>query len=273
VSLPIIALFAIAVLVQADRVAAAGVPPSSDVILKATAVVDGPSIRLGDVFANIDGRQGSVPIAVAPAPGSRVVIDARMLDRIAETYHLPWRSASVRDQVVVQRRASGGGVAPPGLLPATATAAAEDKGLPAVALDRLLRVPVPARRIDRGERIGNADIQWVTLRESEVPAHSFLDDREFAGLSAKRALKPGAPIRKADVGQPVLVSKGQLVTIELNTPYMALTVRGKALENGGEGETIRISNEQSRAVVEAMITGPGRAVITARDAGRRTQER
>jgi flagella basal body P-ring formation protein FlgA len=266
------ALFAIAVLVQADRVAAAGVPPSSDVILKATAVVDGPSIRLGDVFANIDGRQGFVPIAVAPAPGSRVVIDARMLDRIAETYHLTWRSASVRDQVVVERKASSANVAHAGLLPATAVPAAET-AVPAAALERLVRVPVPARRIDRGELIGDADIQWVTLREGQVPAHSFLDDRELTGLSPKRALKPGAPIRRADVAQPVLVSKGQLVTIELSTPYMSLSARGKALESGGEGETIRISNEQSRAVVEAMITGPGRAIIAAPDAGRRAQER
>jgi flagella basal body P-ring formation protein FlgA len=42
---------------------------------------------------------------------------------------------------------------------------------------------------------------------------------------------------------------------------MLLTAQGKALQNGSEGDVIRISNSQSDTVVEAEVVGEGRVAV------------
>ena len=58
-----------------------------------------------------------------------------------------------------------------------------------------------------------------------------------------------------------MVNKGSLVTMTLTGPAMLLTARGRAQENGGKGDVIRITNTHSKQVVEAVVTGPGRVMV------------
>ena len=48
----------------------------------------------------------------------------------------------------------------------------------------------------------------------------------------------------------------------LDSPGIALTARGQAMEPGAIGERIRILNPASRAVVEAEVIGPDRVRVT-----------
>ena len=42
--------------------------------------------------------------------------------------------------------------------------------------------------------------------------------------------------------------------MSLDRPGMSLSARGKALDNGSEGDTVRIANAQSSNIVEARVT-------------------
>ena len=42
-----------------------------------------------------------------------------------------------------------------------------------------------------------------------------------------------------------------------------LTMRGKALEAGAEGDIINVLNVQSKRTVQATVTGPGRVTVAA----------
>jgi len=52
-----------------------------------------------------------------------------------------------------------------------------------------------------------------------------------------------------------LVSKGSLVTIILKKPGLSLTSQGRALQNGADGDTIRISNTNTSRTIEAVVIG------------------
>ena len=67
-------------------------------------------------------------------------------------------------------------------------------------------------------------------------------------------MQPGRAIRSTNVRRPVLVEKGSLVTMSLDRPGMSLSARGKARDNGSEGDTVRIANAQSSNIVEARVT-------------------
>ena len=66
-----------------------------------------------------------------------------------------------------------------------------------------------------------------------------------------------------DISRPKDIAKGQLVMMVLSTPSMRLTTKGKALESGATGDTIRISNSQTSTVIEGVITGPGQVRVDA----------
>ena len=73
---------------------------------------------------------------------------------------------------------------------------------------------------------------------------------------------PEGMFTKVDLTRPALVRKGATVLMLLDSPGIALTAQGQALEPGAIGERIRVLNPTSRAVVEAEVIGSGRVRVT-----------
>ena len=131
-------------------------------------------------------------------------------------------------------------------------------------LIRMTEIPVMNRRIMSGEVIREDDIDWVNTRSERLQGDVISDASQLIGLAAKRGLRIGQPIRTSEVRTPLLVSKGQIVTLIVQTPAMTLTSQGRAMENGGRGDVIRITNTQSHTTVEGTINRTG--VVTVRPA-------
>ncbi|MGH7032171.1 MAG: flagellar basal body P-ring formation chaperone FlgA [Stellaceae bacterium] len=118
-------------------------------------------------------------------------------------------------------------------------------------------VAVPSRAVAMNEVLGAADIETITLPRSRLAPDTITDASQLIGKSAVHVLRPDQPVRAGDVQAPLLVRKGDLITIELRTPNMALTAQGKALEDGAAGASIRVTNTQSKRVIDVMVEGPG----------------
>ncbi|WP_425407653.1 flagellar basal body P-ring formation chaperone FlgA [Hwanghaeella sp.] len=127
---------------------------------------------------------------------------------------------------------------------------------------RLVEVPVPARRILRGDIVGARDLEMVEMRRSALAANTIVDPADLVGLSAKQTLAMGRAVGANAVQPPVLVKKGGLVTVKLEARNMVLTARGRAMESGGLDDVIRIQNMQSNRVFEAVVTGAGEAAVS-----------
>lgn len=126
-------------------------------------------------------------------------------------------------------------------------------------------VPVVTRRILPGEIIKNSDIDILSVRSDHLQRNAIVDVAQLVGKSPKRTLRPGRPITARDVREPVLVPKRGLVTIYYQRPRMTLTAKGRAMEDGAEGEVIRIANVQSNTVIEAVVIGPYKVAVNAID--------
>ncbi len=122
-------------------------------------------------------------------------------------------------------------------------------------------VPVLNRRVLAGELIKRQDLKWIKVRSRRLQPNTVINDADLIGRTPRRGLRAGYPILASAVQRPVLVPKGSLVTMILRTPQMLLTAQGKALQNGSEGDVIRISNSQSDTVVEAEVVGEGRVAV------------
>ena len=61
--------------------------------------------------------------------------------------------------------------------------------------------------------------------------------------------------------KPELVQRNETVTLIYEVPGVTLTVRGKALEAGAEGDAIGVLNEQSKRTIQGVVIAPGRLII------------
>ncbi len=62
--------------------------------------------------------------------------------------------------------------------------------------------------------------------------------------------------------KPQIVARDDAVTIVFRTQAITLTLRGKAMGNGAEGETVTVLNPQSKRLVQGTITAPGVVTVT-----------
>ena len=129
-------------------------------------------------------------------------------------------------------------------------------------VNAVTEIPVLARRILRGDNITKRDIRWIKVRSTSLQRDTIIDHSDLMGMTARRTIAANQPIRTSEIQLPMMVKKGSIVTLELTTPLMQLTTKGRALEQGGRGDIIRISNLQTSTVIEAEITGPGTARVS-----------
>lgn len=124
-------------------------------------------------------------------------------------------------------------------------------------------IPVFNRSVMPGEVIQQSDISWVRYPAKRLSARSILNSADLVGMTVRRPARTDKPITTTDVIAPVAVAKGDAVTMMVRTNAMILTAAGKALENGGIGDTIRVLNPKSRQTVDAKIIRSGQVEILA----------
>jgi len=118
-------------------------------------------------------------------------------------------------------------------------------------------VPVLARRLDSGTTIGESDLDWQWAPEERLNAEILTDPRQLIGREVRRDTPEGVLLRARDVMPQRLVQRGSLVTLKIETPYIQITSQGKAMQDGAEGDVIRVTNTQSNRTVEGVVTAPG----------------
>jgi flagella basal body P-ring formation protein FlgA len=122
-------------------------------------------------------------------------------------------------------------------------------------------IPVLNRVVAPGEVITANDVEWATIRSERLNPSTVIALADLIGKSPRRSVRPLEPVRSIDIQTPVVVKRGDIITITVQTDHMFLSAQGRALEDGGSGSTIRVANTKSNRVIDAVVTGPGTAVV------------
>ncbi|WMT72388.1 flagellar basal body P-ring formation chaperone FlgA [Bradyrhizobium sp. Ash2021] len=120
---------------------------------------------------------------------------------------------------------------------------------------------VLARNVESKEVLKSSDVVVERRPKAEVGVDAATRDRAV-GMQARRQLRTGQALRVADLARPDLVQRDQNVTLIYETPGIYITVRGKAMENGTEGDVVSVTNLQSRRTVSGAVTGRGQVTIS-----------
>ena len=118
---------------------------------------------------------------------------------------------------------------------------------------RQVSMAVAARDIPNGTVVAKSDINWVSVTDNQLEYGVITDANLLSGRAVTRPIRAGQPLRAIDVVRPKVVARGSLVTIIYQVGGMKLTVQGKAMEDGGVSEAIRVTNIKSQNTVEATV--------------------
>ncbi|MEA1938791.1 MAG: flagellar basal body P-ring formation chaperone FlgA [Pseudomonadota bacterium] len=124
-----------------------------------------------------------------------------------------------------------------------------------------IKVPVPARRLTADDVIARSDLNWISIERGNS-AESYADENALVGMSPRRPLAAGRPIRERDIQQPLLVKRNHFVQISYLRGNLSLGCRGRALADASKGETVRVLNPASNRIVDAVVTGSDQVAVS-----------
>ena len=195
----------------------------------------GPAVTLGDLFEGA-GAAGATPIAART--GASVILNARAVQLAAARAGLDWANAEGLATIVVH----GG------------------SGAAAVAAPRgNVDVLAYARSLQAGEVVQPQDLVWA--KAAAAPAGAPSDPDAVIGLAARRPLREGAAVSARDLAAPQVIKAGETVTVTFADEGVSLALEGKAMAAAGLGELLSVQNPASKKIIQALVTGPGQAVI------------
>ncbi|MDF1721316.1 MAG: flagellar basal body P-ring formation chaperone FlgA [Minwuia sp.] len=122
-------------------------------------------------------------------------------------------------------------------------------------------IPVLSRTVRPGDEITEADVAWQRVRETRVRRQTVVDAAELIGMSPKRHISANRSIRISDLQSPIMIPKGSNVTMVYRHGGLLLKASGRAMENGGRNDVIRVMNDRSRLTIEARVTAPGQVNV------------
>ena len=202
------------------------------VTLKADAVDADGVVTLGEIFDGA-GTAGAAPVATRA--GATVMLDAYAVQAAARRAGLDWANAEGVRRIVVR----GGAVA------------AAQRGN--------VDVLTWARNIATGEIVQPQDLVWG--QAALAPADAPNDPDVMVGQAARRALRAGAAVSGHDVSAVQVVKANEMVTLTFDSGGVSLALQAKALTGGAVGEMISVQNVTSKKTVQAVVIGPGQAVV------------
>ena len=119
---------------------------------------------------------------------------------------------------------------------------------------------VLTHNVERNEVLKSSDV--ISERRPKAEIGGDAASRSAAvGMQMRRQLRAGQALRTADLAKPDLVQRDDNVTLIYESPGIYLTIRGKAIDGGTEGDVVSVINLQSKRTVSGVVIGRGQVAI------------
>ncbi|QDU59538.1 flagellar basal body P-ring biosynthesis protein FlgA [Planctomycetes bacterium Pan216] len=122
-----------------------------------------------------------------------------------------------------------------------------------VTIERRRQVVVAKRRILRGTRLRESDVESRWLRVARDDNVLLTDIKQTIDTEARRVIEAGQPLRQTDLRRRPLVFRGSPVSVTIQQGGVALQMIGIAKEDGALGEWIEVENPTTRQLLDSKV--------------------
>jgi flagella basal body P-ring formation protein FlgA len=115
------------------------------------------------------------------------------------------------------------------------------------------QVAVAARDVNAHEIFTDDSLRYERMDTGQLPAGFVTNKNKILGLMARRQITPGMVVTDSMVNKPVFVKRGNLITLLAHIGSMEVTSSGQAMQDGTEGQLIRVLNVNSNKAVFGRV--------------------
>jgi flagella basal body P-ring formation protein FlgA len=117
-------------------------------------------------------------------------------------------------------------------------------------------VAIAAAPVAANEALTDAQVT-IERRDISNIADPVSNPADAVGQMSRRMLRPGDILRSGQLSTPILVKRGDAVTMVARREGIEVSMAGEALDAGGKGAVVRVRNAGSGQVVRMRVAGPG----------------
>lgn len=126
---------------------------------------------------------------------------------------------------------------------------------------RVINIPVLRDTIRHGTVISKNDIDYITVREHQIGQGTIVSSQSLIGMTPRRVAFSGRALLANEIEAPIIVDRGDSVTLILKNNAMTLTASGRSLEDGAKGDLVRVVNSSSSRTIQGFVTGDQEVTI------------
>lgn len=131
----------------------------------------------------------------------------------------------------------------------------------ALQLHAYTEVAVLTQPVTIGHVLSEADINMVRHDIGAISKEFFTDADAVIGQQIRRQLRAGTILNADMLNNPIVINRGEQVTIRTQKPGISIEMKGVALEQGRSGERIRVRNDRSGKVVTGTVAAAGLVLV------------
>jgi flagella basal body P-ring formation protein FlgA len=128
-------------------------------------------------------------------------------------------------------------------------------------VERVAKAVVATRQLSPGEVIGPSDVELSEVNPSLLNVAVIQDVNDALGQEVKRSVPAGQLVQSSNLRRPVLVKKGELITVYSLAAGVQVKARAKALADGSLGEVIVLQGSETKRQFQARVTAPQEAMV------------
>jgi flagella basal body P-ring formation protein FlgA len=232
------------------------------------------TMRLAAAGADLNGITWQIPNDVTVIGNSQLVSGQTLIDKaVAAIRSQVGSSVASEDLTITSVGRVQDVIAPLGNLvfstslpygiryntPTTVTVAVtvNERGFSKVGLKfdvKLYRqVAVAARQVNAHEIFTDDCLRYERMDSGQLAAGFVTDKNKIVGLMAKRPVTPGMVVTDSMVNKPFIIRRGAMVTLLAHIAGMEVTAIGQAMQDGCEGQLIRVQNANSNKYVLGKV--------------------
>ena len=120
------------------------------------------------------------------------------------------------------------------------------------------QIAVAARTLQRGQQINEGDLDYQSLDMSQYRQGFAVNKEDIIGKEVRYSINKGDAFRSSALDSPLVIKRGDEVSIEANSGAIKVITNGTAISDGRIGQQIRIKNTHSERIVNARVMGSGK---------------
>jgi flagella basal body P-ring formation protein FlgA len=118
------------------------------------------------------------------------------------------------------------------------------------------------RPLNRDEAIGMDDVRVERLALTSEPGRYLSGVEQAVGKRVIRNIGSGEILDPTFLAKPLLITRGEPVTIVYQKPGLRLTARGQAREDGAAGDLVRVINLSSSKLLSCRVLDSGTVLVS-----------